>query len=249
MTLPVRIAAGQLAALRRQRRSIPAGPLVGLLHDHPDSRQSVVLAAEPGSAFNEADAVAGLATVRAAFTEAAKTPQVELIDEASPGLADVLLAHGATVVVRLSVSAVTAADLVVPEPDEGVEVRVGTSQADHDAAIAVAEAAFSKELPRSPRPSTPEDGGRLLVLRSGMPVATAGWTPVGDGVAEIIAVATREEHRRRGLGALATAHATKAAIERGGARLPWLTTANADAARIYQKLGFETIGTGVILNG
>lgn len=208
----------------------------------------MVLAAEPGSVFDEAGAAAGLATIRASFTEAGKKPQVEIIDEASPGLADVLLAHGATVVVHLSVSAITPVDLVVPEPDEDVEVRVVTTQADHDAAIAVAEAAFRTELPRRPRPSTPEDGGRLLVLRSGMPVATAGWTPVGDGVAEIIAVATREEHRRRGFGALATAHATKAAIERGGARWPWLTTANADAARIYQKLGFETIGTGVILD-
>lgn len=209
---------------------------------------SVVLAAEPGATFGQADAAAGLATVRAAFAEAGKKPQVEIINEASPGLAGALLAHGATVVVRLKVLATTMVDLVVPEPDEDVEVRIVSSQVDQNESIAVAMAGFGKDLPRTPLPSTPEDGGRVLVFRSGVPVSTAAWTPVGDGVAEIVSVVTREEHRRRGFGALATAHAAKAAIERGGVRLPWLTTANADAARIYQKLGFRTSATGVILD-
>ena len=76
------------------------------------------------------------------------------------------------------------------------------------------------------------------------PVAAGSYQYV-DGVAEITGVGVLPERRRLGLGAGVT-HALAAHALARGARIVFLSAADADAARIYARLGFREIGTAVI---
>ena len=80
-----------------------------------------------------------------------------------------------------------------------------------------------------------DDGGVL---------ATGSHQLVGE-VSEIVGVATLPSARRRGLGALVTARLAQDARERG-ARIVFLTAGGEDIARMYERLGFERVGTGCI---
>jgi hypothetical protein len=60
-------------------------------------------------------------------------------------------------------------------------------------------------------------------------------------------VGTLHSHRRRGLGAIATAYATQQAFEIGGANLAWLTPGDDGADRIYRRLGYTPKATAVHL--
>ncbi len=81
-----------------------------------------------------------------------------------------------------------------------------------------------------------EDGDGVL--------ATGSHQLVGD-VSEVVGVATLPSARRRGLGALVTARLVQDARERG-ARIVFLTASDDDVARMYERLGFERVGTGCI---
>jgi GNAT superfamily N-acetyltransferase len=85
-------------------------------------------------------------------------------------------------------------------------------------------------------PAVAEDADGVL--------ATGSHQLLGD-VSEIVGVATLPSARRRGLGALVTARLAQDARERG-ARTVFLTAGDHDVARMYERLGFERIGTGCI---
>jgi predicted GNAT family acetyltransferase len=99
----------------------------------------------------------------------------------------------------------------------------------------------------SPFQPEPSNGASVLVRLDGVPVATAGWTAVADGVTEIAGVGTLHSHRRRGLGAIATAFATQQAFELAGATLAWLTPGDDGADRVYRRLGYTPKATAVHL--
>jgi predicted GNAT family acetyltransferase len=93
----------------------------------------------------------------------------------------------------------------------------------------------------------PVNGASILIRADGVPVASAVWTAVADGVTEVAGVGTFPSHRRRGLGALATAYATQQSFEQGGATLAWLTPGDDGADRIYRRLGYAPKATAVHL--
>ena len=70
---------------------------------------------------------------------------------------------------------------------------------------------------------------------------------MADGVTEVAGVGTIHSHRRRGLGAIATAYATQQAFELAGATLAWLTPGDDGADRIYRRLGYAPKATAVHL--
>jgi len=78
-----------------------------------------------------------------------------------------------------------------------------------------------------------------LVRVDGTPVATARLA-AGDGVAGIFGVGVVAEQRRRGLGSLVTAVATRAGLAAGN-KLVWLSVSesNEAAIRVYRQLGFQ----------
>jgi len=72
-------------------------------------------------------------------------------------------------------------------------------------------------------------------------VAVGSHQPVG-GVSEVVGVATLPAARRRGLGAAVTAALVEDA-RRGGAEIVFLSAGDDDVARLYERLGFERVGT------
>lgn len=243
-SLAVRIAAAQLAGLSRVRRVVPAGPFVGLLAADGPAYLSYAVAARPGEPVHEVGD--SLAALRAAFPPGAL--RFELLEQACPGAAEALAAAGMVVAARLPLMVLDPAAAAVPPTPDGVVVGIVDTAEDMAAATAVAGTAFG--VPTTPPegpPPPPEEGGGVLARIGGEAVAAASWTGVADGVTEIVGVATLAEHRRRGLGALVTAHAVRAAAERAGARLAWLTPGDEGAGRVYTSVGFARAGDAVHL--
>jgi ribosomal protein S18 acetylase RimI-like enzyme len=89
-------------------------------------------------------------------------------------------------------------------------------------------------------------GRSVLVTASGPngPLASGSYQHVA-GVAEITGIGVLPAARRRGLGAAVTHALAAHAVARGTPTI-FLSAADADAARIYTRLGFLEIGTAVI---
>ena len=73
------------------------------------------------------------------------------------------------------------------------------------------------------------------------PIAVGTLRPLGD-VAEIIAVATLPALRRQGHGAAVTAALVEYAVDRG-IETVFLSAADDDVARVYERLGFRRAAT------
>ena len=80
----------------------------------------------------------------------------------------------------------------------------------------------------------------------GVGVSAGMYTDIRDGVTELVGIATLPEYRRRGFGGALTAFATKTAFA-DGASLAFLTAASQEASRVYQRVGYETIGNLITL--
>lgn len=243
----VRIASAQLQGRIRSRRQVVAGPLVGLLSDEDAWFMSGMVAADPGAPFDPEEVPWALDTIRQAFAAEGRWLSAELVDEANPGLAEALAANGMTIVTRPPLLVVEPDGLKMPELPAAVTASVVTTDDEQSEANRVAADAYEMEDVGSPFQAEPANGGSVLIRWDGVPVATAAWTAVADGVTEIAGVGTAQSHRRRGLGALATAYATQQAFELGGATLAWLTPGDDGADRIYRRLGYEPKATAVHL--
>jgi ribosomal protein S18 acetylase RimI-like enzyme len=244
--LAARIAAAQLSGLSRNRTVVAASPFTGLLKPGPASFMSYAVAEKPGQAVRELGD--SLDILRAAF--APIEVRFELIDEACPGAVEALLAAGLTATGRYPLLTLETENLLLTEAPEGATVHVAESKQDAIDAQRVASAAFDSPMDEDPpAPGDPRDGGCVVARMDGKVVATAFWTSVADGVSEIAGVATTPEYRNRGLGALVTAEAVRAAVERAGVRLVWLTPGHDGADRIYRRAGFTPTAHAVHLSG
>jgi predicted GNAT family acetyltransferase len=64
-------------------------------------------------------------------------------------------------------------------------------------------------------------------------------------VTELTGIATLPAYRRRGIGAMVTAHLVADALE-GGVELCFLSADTDEVARIYEKVGFAQMGTACV---
>jgi GNAT superfamily N-acetyltransferase len=239
-----RIAASQLVGLSRTRTAVRASPFVGLVAPGEPGYANYAVAEHPGRPVR--DIGDSLAILGPAFEP--NKIRFELIDEASPGAVEALLEAGLTADGRYPVLTLDTQKLIMPSTPLGVTVGVVRSKEDAIDAKAVADSAFGMVGGKEPdEPGPPELGGYVVARLDGTAVAAAGWLPVADGVTEIAGVATRSEYRKRGLGALVTAVAVRAAAERAGVTLAWLTPGSDGADRIYRGVGFAPVATAVHL--
>ena len=247
MEIGARIARAQVDGLSRSRRQIVAGALTGMLHDRDDWYLSGMVATEPGEPFDPAEVAGSLAIIRQAFGAEGRWLSAELVEEADPGLAEALESNGMIIVSRLPLLVVEPSDLVVPELPAGVTVTVVESEDEQKIADAVSSEAYEMPGAGFAYKPDPVDGGAVLVYADDVPVATAAWTAVADGVTEVAGVGTLHAQRRRGYGAIATAYATLKAFELAGATLAWLTPGDDGADRVYRRLGYTPKATAVHL--
>jgi GNAT superfamily N-acetyltransferase len=244
VSLAARIALGQLIGLARSKTVVPAGPFTGLLTPGGHPMLSYAVAARPGEPIT--DLADSLTVLRAAFPE--NGLRFELINQACPGAVELLEAAGLTITARVPVMVADPDTLTIPNAPDGVTVDYIATPDDHTAANAIAHAAFGMpgEPSQGTQPNDPVDGGSVLARWHGKPVAVASWTPVAAGTTEIVGIATAEPYRRRGLGALVTAHAVRVAAGLG-VTLPWLTPGDDDAGRVYAQVGFAKVADAVHL--
>jgi GNAT superfamily N-acetyltransferase len=242
--LAARIAAAQLTGLSRVRTVVPAPPFTGLIKPGAPAFANYAVAQKPGVPVTELGD--SLDILRAAFPPG--PVRFELIDEACPGAVAALEAAGLTVVGHYPLLTLEVADLTMPPAPEGATVEVAKTKQDAVDADRVASAAFGSPAGDPDAPGDPTSGGSVLARVGGEPVAAAFWTAVADGVTEIAGVATLEEYRGRGLGALVTAAAVQAAVELTGVSLAWLTPGHDGADRIYRKVGFTPTAHAVHLS-
>ncbi len=81
--------------------------------------------------------------------------------------------------------------------------------------------------------------GRAFVARlDDVAVGSGMYTEIWRHVTEMVGIATLPEYRRRGIAAALTAHAAEAAFA-SGVDLVFLTTASEEAARVYERIGFQ----------
>jgi GNAT superfamily N-acetyltransferase len=240
-----RIAAAQLSGLSRVRTVVTAPPFAGLLKPDGPTYLSSVVAEKPGQPVT--DLGDSLDVLRAAFEP--MPLRFELIDEACPGAVEALLAAGLTADARYPVLTLATEHLVLPDTPPGITVHVAETRQDAMDSLRVASAAFGSPVEGDPpAPGDPQDGGAVVARLDGTAVATASWTSVANGVTEIGGVATSAGFRNRGLGALVTAEAVRAAVDLAGVQLAWLTPGHDGADRIYRRVGFRPTAHAVHLS-
>lgn len=184
--------------------------------------------------------VAGLV---AAFEGVERTPRLEYIGAATPGLEPLLLAAGFVVERRAPMMVCrAAADVAVPD---GFTLAIVEDIPDLYAAARIQREAFG-----DPGEVTSVDNLIGLIRGGGLvALSHAGDEPAGagalssprDGTAEVTGIGVMPPYRRRGLGAAITALLTREGLA-SGYDLIFLAAAGPDEARNYERAGFTTIG-------
>lgn len=87
-------------------------------------------------------------------------------------------------------------------------------------------------------------GANYLALIGGEAVGVGAYTAPFAGLTELVGIATLPEYRRQGIAAAVTSEMARDAFEEG-VRTAFLTAADDDASRVYQRAGFWRIGTGL----
>ena len=210
------------------------------------------------TAFTAADVEIVLARQRALD----QPMEFEWIVEVTPGVGPAASAAGLHVVER-PLMHVPAGDFR-PKPAPA-DVLIGFASADDDLATISSLAIVAFGAPGTevapigidalPEAARGVDAGTVEFVRGrvaggltitavasvdGVPVASGSHQPVGD-VTEIVGVACLPAFRRRGLGAAVTSALASDAFARGVSTV-FLSADDGTIARIYDRLGFRTIG-------
>jgi ribosomal protein S18 acetylase RimI-like enzyme len=110
------------------------------------------------------------------------------------------------------------------------------------------------DLPIQPASAEEAEGFRQGLIRSRAFTAYFGQQPVGagmftpiseEGVTELVGITTLAPFRRRGIAAALTTYMTERALAHG-AKVIFLTAANARAGRVYERAGFRFEATKVV---
>jgi ribosomal protein S18 acetylase RimI-like enzyme len=201
--------------------------------------------------------------VRARQRELGVPESFEWVPEITAELAAVVQAAGLPVgyhpLMLLDVSRVVP----LKQPGDGIQVRLATSSDDLPLLNAVAHIGFNNpgtavgadDLDAARRVVNRDPAelafrqARLSSGRSVMAVASIGDQPVGVGshnplesVTEIVGVAVLPAYRRRGVANALTRLLVADALQRG-IHIVFLSANDAGSARIYERIGFQTIAT------
>jgi GNAT superfamily N-acetyltransferase len=183
-----------------------------------------------------------------------RTPRFEYIEQFAPDLASALEVAGFVLEMR-SLLMVCAPDTFRLAPAvDGVTITPLAPDAplsDIRALMMVQREGFStkKSAPISDEEAATfrawlGDTRFFLARYNGLPVSAGSLTPPIDGVAEVAGITTLAPYRRRGIGTAITAAATQTAFEQG-VEIAMLTAGDEQAGRVYERVGFQAIGSGL----
>lgn len=193
-----------------------------------------------------------IAELRAAFREYGRRPRWEYVEQFAPNLGPALLAAGFEEDARLQLMTCTDDTLVdVPLP-AGMELVEVTSQSPRED---IYDYKLTQQRGFNPLADTvPSDADiadfidtrtgnvSFLARVDGKAVCAGGYSAPYDGVCEIVGIATLTPYRRQGFASVLTAHITRTAFERG-VEIACLTAGDANAGRVYERLGFTPTAT------
>ena len=196
-----------------------------------------------------------LARVRTAFISRRRTPRFEFMEEFAPALGPVLEGAGFALEDRYLLMVCTG-DTFKPTPAvPGLEIRA-LSAADPISLLrtfrSLQRRAFEEEEPFAAGKTDSEDAedfgqrfvesGAFMAFLDGEPASAVDFTAPFDGYTELVGLGTLAEFRRRGIGAALIAHATLAAFDLG-VEVAFLTAADGNAGRVYERVGFRPFGS------
>jgi RimJ/RimL family protein N-acetyltransferase len=221
-----------------------AGPFRALLSEHTDALgMNFAMPVRPLPPREQTlAAVGGLRTL---FQDRGRRLRFEYNEGLWPDLEPILREAGLQLEVREPLMAVT------PEtrrPAEAQEVSVRRLGPDQDEADLAAFLTIRSQAANPP----PAEVARLReALRAGRgryALASLGGVPAGtavmhviDGVGEVVGVVTVPELRGRGVAAAAAGFLVEGLFAEGG-RMAWLDAIDERAQRVYQRIGFFSIG-------
>jgi ribosomal protein S18 acetylase RimI-like enzyme len=220
------------------------GPFTCFFHrvaDHP-----FLSYARPAGRL-EGDLGPAIAEVRRRFAERGRRCRFELVEERAPELVTALVAAGFAEIVRYPLMVVTASELRREEVP-GVVVRHLREDDDLLRIAGIGARAFGEDEPSADaHADVMRDSltrARILVaFRGGQPVAMGTHTPIGP-LAEIAGIAVEPACWGQRIGGHISAAVT-ADVFASGCVAAFLTAADERAKRLYGRLGYRVIATGV----
>lgn len=241
------------AAAARGREVTRLGPFEALL-DRESDLIWLNYAVPVAPIDDRSAALAALEELKAHFLARGRRPRFEFNAAPWPGLPELLAEGGLRLQERQPLMACTPSSLR-PLAAPGVTVRhlgPDAPNADFLTLWRIQAAAFGTfgEQPGARQLLRLRErlraGTSILALASldGEPAGAAEILSDGE-VAELVAVATRADLRRRGVASTVSANLTAAYFARGG-QVAWLSAADAGAQAVYARIGYALIDERVI---
>lgn len=240
-----RIEASQIAAARRGREVIETGSFITLLSPETDLIWLNYAVPTRNNFSRES-----IDELKASFAPLKRTPRLEFLETLWPELVPALESNGFEQQVRLPLMLCTKATFI-PASRQDIDVRPLAEDSDLAGYLTVMRSAFGDEEPvgdadiERVRTSIQRDPTqRALAFCDGRPAAVACLMPE-SGVAELAGVGTAENFRRRGLASAASSMLLEDYFNAPGGEeaIAWLGAGDDTARLVYEKLGFQAIGT------
>jgi ribosomal protein S18 acetylase RimI-like enzyme len=194
-----------------------------------------------------------LATLKSAFAAQGRTLRFEFLHEYTPRLSALLDSLGVPCEGENPLLVCVPQTWLPAAGPEGLEIRrlmPASPDADLAAYLSVGNRGFGGEGHVSParvqelRQRVEQGSADYLALLDGQPAGVGAYMIPLDGFTELAGIATLPEYRRLGIAGALTAEMARAAFE-DGVHTSFLTAADDDASRVYQRAGFRRIGTGM----
>jgi predicted GNAT family acetyltransferase len=230
---------------------VSAPPFTLFFHTTDESSDANYALPDASESSNLQDSLRRLQTI---FTERARKPCLQFIEEEFSHLVPVLRSSGWSKVERSQVMICTP-ETYRPAPEV---LGLAITTLSHESRVEeICEGldtnalGFDPQAERATLQEAEEFRSSLLLSRAFTahlhehPVGAGMFTEIHEGLTELVGITTLEPFRRRGIAAALTAYMTRRAFQQG-ATLAFLIAANARAGRVYERVGFRPCATRVI---
>jgi GNAT superfamily N-acetyltransferase len=196
-----------------------------------------------------------LAALRVLFVSRQRTPRFEYVEEFAPDLGAALAAAEFSLEGRYPLLVCDPQSYRAAPEVRGLEIQrltVGSRSSDLREFVVVERQGFNHRVTEDVTDADCEDlresmrrGSLAFLARlNGQPAGIASCTVPLDGLTELAGIATLPEYRRHGIASAITAAAAQAAFG-CGVEAAFLTAGDAQAGRVYQRVGFRPHATAL----
>lgn len=236
----------------QQHHEVVSSPPFTLFFHTTDSSPASNYAIPDASGSSDLqDSLTRLLTI---FTERARNPSLQFIEEVFMHLTTVPRSSGWSKVERSQVMICTP-ETYRPAPDV---LGLAITTLSHESSVEeICEGldtnalGFDPQAERATIHEAEEFRQDLILSRAftarlqEQPVGAGMFTDIHEGLTELVGITTLEPFRRRGIAAALTAYMTQIAFHQG-ATLVFLIAADEQAGRVYERVGFHPHATHVV---